>query len=260
MSKNDVDAVQIEYRDWLKERSEGLPADVNRFEFFCAEKFLKDFNLSDEEVMSGIVGGSLDGGCDALFFLVGGKCVRDDSPIPEQRDLTANLILLQAKEGAGFSALQVDRFEALTDDLLDLPRQAPNYRRTYHDKMLRRIKLFKETYRKLFAPRLVIDYYYITAIDAEEDKDCGNSVTQIVQTVKKHFSRAEVHPFHFINAARLFTQLFERPAFEKNLQCVEIMDGTEGYIAPSGILRLAESSDFIGVRKSDFVRQVTDSE
>jgi hypothetical protein len=255
MSKNDVNAVQIEYENWLKDRGDGLPASVNAFEFFCAENFLKDFNLSDDDIMSGIVGASLDGGCDALFFLLGGKCVRDDSPLPEQRGLTAHLIFLQAKEGGGFSPLQVDRFEALTDDILDLSRGPDKHRRTYHEGMLRRIKLFKNTYQKLLAPRLVIDYYYVTCVDADENKDCRTSADNVIQTVKRHFNRADVHPFHFINAARFYTQLFERPQFEKNLQCVEIMDGTEGYLS---LVRLHDFYNFIKGDDGELIERIFD--
>jgi hypothetical protein len=245
MSKNDIDAVHTEYAGWKKARAGGLPPDIDPFEVFCAEQFLKDHNLSDEEILSGIVGGTLDGGCDAFFYLLGGKLVRDDSPIPEQHGLTAHLIFMQAKLGEGFSPLQVDRLEALTDDILDIPKQPPKYRRTYHDKLLRLIKLFKDTYGTLHAPRLVLDYYYVTTVDNREEKDCQTSAAHIAETAKRHFSRADVHDFHFINAARFYTQLFERPKFEKKLHFAELMDGTEGYIG------LVELRDFYSFLKGD---------
>lgn len=59
----------------------GIPNHINLFEALCAENLRKDYNLSDEEILSGVVGGGHDGGCDGLYFLVGGK-YRDDSPIP----------------------------------------------------------------------------------------------------------------------------------------------------------------------------------
>src|SRR5258705_2680073 len=123
MSKNDSDAGEIEYGKWAGDRAAGLPSVIDPFEVFCAEQFLKDHNLSDDEILSGIVGKSQDGGCDAFYFMLGGKVVREDTPISDQKGLTAHLVFMQAKRGAGFSPLQVDRLDALTDDLLDIPRQ-----------------------------------------------------------------------------------------------------------------------------------------
>ena len=159
MSKTDVESVNHEYDKWAKERAEDLPADIDTFEVFCAETLLKDYNLSDAELLSGVVGRSKDGGCDAFFFLVGGRLVKDDDfPVPEQKGMTAQLIFMQAKRSDGFSCLQVDRLNVLTDDLLDMTRLPDQHKREYHDKLLGLIKLFKNTLNKLNAPRLVIDY------------------------------------------------------------------------------------------------------
>jgi hypothetical protein len=214
MSKNDVDSVWIEFNNWKKDRADGLPSGIDPFEFFCAEQFLKDYNLSDDDILSGLVGKSLDGGCDAFYFLLAGKCVRHDSPPPpEQAGLTAHLIFMQAKETDGFSPLQVDRLEGLTDDVLDIQKKPEQYHRTYHSKLTGLIQLFKDIYQKLHAPRLVIDYYYITTVDNDEESDCRTSASRIATVAKRHFSRVEVHDFHFINAAKFYTQLFERPSF-----------------------------------------------
>ena len=37
------------------------------FEFFSAEQILKNNNLSDSEIETGIVDGGLDGGCDSIY-------------------------------------------------------------------------------------------------------------------------------------------------------------------------------------------------
>lgn len=256
MAKQDVEAVDIEYKRWIKERGENLPLfQVDNFELFAAETLLKDYNLSDQDILSGVVGKSLDGGCDAFFFLVGGKYVRDTSPIPDQRGMTAHLIFMQAKGADGFSPLQVDRFEALTDDILDLSKKPEDHRRTYHDKLLDLIKIFKATYRQLVAPRLVIDYYYVSAIDCEPDADCITASGNVIRTAKRHFNRAEVHDFHFINAARLYNLLFERPQFEKHLQCVELMDGTEGYV---GQVKLRDLYEFLKGDDGELIERIFD--
>lgn len=241
MSKNDIAALEAEYNHWLAERAPGLTK-VDPFEFFCADQLLKDFRLSDEDILSGIVGKSNDGGTDSLFFLVGQKLVQDDTDVPDQRGLTVNLIFIQSKGGDGFSPLGVDRFQVLTDDILDLQRQPTKYGRTYHKDLLHRIKIFKEAFQKLSLPRLVVDYYYVTRLDVVENQDCITAAERVEATVRKHFSQAEVHPFHFVNAAKLYTQLYKRPASEKSLHFVELVGLDEGWI---GLVRLKDFYTFL---------------
>jgi hypothetical protein len=256
MSKTDVESVNHEYDKWVKERADDLPEDIDTFEAFCAETLLKDYNLSDIELLSGIVGRSRDGGCDAFFFFVGGRLVKDDDfLIPEQKGMTAQLIFMQAKRGDGFSCLQVDRLNVLTDDVLDTNRPQEKHQREYHNKLLGLIKLFKSIHKKLNAPRLVIDYYYVTTIDADEDEDCRKSVANLVRTIKVHFSRAEIHDFHFINAARLYNLLFERPEFERHLQFAELMDCTEGYL---GLVKLQDFYSFVKGDDGELIERIFD--
>jgi AIPR protein len=255
LAKQDIDAVESEYKKWLADRAADLDPEIDPFEFFAAEQFLKDFNLSDQDIATGVVGRSLDGGCDAMFFLLGGKFFNQDRPIPQERHVTVQLIFIQAKRHDGFSYKAVDAFEALTDDLLDIFRPPEKHRRVYHDKLLDKIRQFKSVYQQLTAPRIVLDYYYVTCLDVSEDEDCRKSAERIVDTAKSHFARAEVHPFNFINAAKFYTQLYERPAFEKKLQCIDYMDCTEGYTC---IARLSDFYNFIKGDKGELIERMFD--
>ena len=76
--------------------------DEDYFEVFCAEQILKDFNLSDEEITSGIVGGEHDGGIDAVFSFVNGMYITEDSDFsPFKKDVCIELHSIQSKTGAG---------------------------------------------------------------------------------------------------------------------------------------------------------------
>jgi hypothetical protein len=164
-------------------------------------------------------------------------------------------IFIQSKEGDGFSPLAVDRFQVLTDDILDLQRQPANYGRTYHKDLLQRIKIFKDTFPKLSLPRLVVDYYYVTRLDATENHDCTTAAERVEATVKKHFSQAEVHPFHFINGAKLYTQLYMRPVSDKSLQFVELVGLDEGWI---GLVRLKDFFTFLKAAERGIIDRLFD--
>ena len=85
------------------------------FEFFAASQVLKNFDLSDDELMSGIVGGAHDGGCDGIYvFLNTDLLTPDQVPnISASRGSILNLSIVQAKNTTGFSEeaiMKVRRF------------------------------------------------------------------------------------------------------------------------------------------------------
>jgi hypothetical protein len=49
------------------------------FEMFTAEQILKDYDLSYDEIQTGIVGGGGDGGMDSIYLFVNGKLVQEDT-------------------------------------------------------------------------------------------------------------------------------------------------------------------------------------
>jgi hypothetical protein len=93
------------------------------FEIFTAGEIVKDYDLSYEEIESGIVGDGGDGGVDATYLFVNGELVQDDTEVSSlKRNVSIDLLLIQSKTGASFSEGAVDRLRAFTDDLLDLSR------------------------------------------------------------------------------------------------------------------------------------------
>ena len=68
------------------------------FEYFAAEQALKDFDLSLDEIESGLVGDGGDGGIDGLYILVNGQLVREEWDFADlRRNITVDLIVVQAK-------------------------------------------------------------------------------------------------------------------------------------------------------------------
>jgi hypothetical protein len=67
---------QVLLNEYIKQEYSENPEYEDReddfFEFFAASQVLKDSALSDEEIENGICGGSLDGGCDAIYLFADG--------------------------------------------------------------------------------------------------------------------------------------------------------------------------------------------
>jgi len=244
LSQNDVLGLNSEYDRW-RARTAGLsfPRGATPFDVFCAEQFLKPHVLlSDQNVLSGLVGQSDDGGVDGFYFILNGILVDDDTEISAQQGQSVHLVLLQTKEGQGFSPTSIDKFDTFTDDLLDLTKTPDKYGRKYHENLKDKMQIFKEKYHQLSLPKTTIDYYYITKKDVLENEGCEISAAKVLTTARRHMSKAVINDFHFINAARLYTQIGIRPPTTKTLSFTDTIDASEGWI---GLVSLPEFYAFL---------------
>jgi hypothetical protein len=244
MTDNDVLALNREFEKWKAERAVGLPPKTNAFEVFCSEQFLKQYPLlSDQDILSGIVGSTDDGGVDSFYLIVNGHLVREDSNIPSHPGAKVSIIIIQSKENKGFAPTQVDKFDTFTEDCFDLNRLPDKYGRKYHEKLLDMMNVFKQKYQQLSLPETTVDYFYITRADVIENDGCEKSARKVEDKAKHYFSRATVNPIHFVNGAGLYTQVQLRPPTTKELHFVDWVDSPEGYI---GLVPLAEFAKFLG--------------
>jgi hypothetical protein len=103
MGANDVLALDANFKQWQSARMQGLKKGVIPFEYYCAEQFLKPYGVSDEDILAGLVGGHQNGGIDGMYFFANRRLVEEDTEIDPKTVSKLNLIVLQAKEGDGFS-------------------------------------------------------------------------------------------------------------------------------------------------------------
>ena len=238
--------LNAEYDRWVTCRTAGLSSfarEITPFDVFCAEQFLKPHVLlSDQDILSGIVGKSDDGGIDSFYFILNGMLVNGDTDVSPQQSQSIHLVLIQTKEGQGFSPTAVDKFDTFTDDLLDLTKTPDKYGRKYHNKLLDKMHIFKDKYHRLSLPKTTIDYYYITRKDLLENQGCEMSARKVLATAKRHISKAVINDFHFINAAKLYSQIGIRPPTTKTLSFSELIDAPEGWI---GLVSLPDFYAFL---------------
>jgi hypothetical protein len=93
------------------------------FEIFAAGEIVKDYDLSYDEIETAIVGDGGDGGVDAIYLFLNGELVQDDTDTSGlKRNVSVELILVQAKTSTSFTETAVDKLKAFTEDLLDLSK------------------------------------------------------------------------------------------------------------------------------------------
>jgi hypothetical protein len=201
MSEIDVRALEANFEGWQKERAPALARD-KAFERFCIEQILKDADLSDEEIESGILGGSDDGGVDAFYFFVNRTLIQDETELPDPA-LTAQLVLIQAKYEKSFTEGAVEKLHSFTRDLLNYARPPEKF--TYLNALVREaIARFREKYNAILGSQhtLTVSFHYSTKSDDSPNPKIGKRVENLRAFVVEQISAASVE-FDFWGCKRL---------------------------------------------------------
>lgn len=258
MSSNEAVALEANFKGWQEKRFPTPPKDLNIFEYYCVEQFLRPFDLSDSQLKSGLIGGSKDGGVDALYMFVNGEIIDAESELDPKTPNTVKLLIMQVKEGEGFSPPAVDKLNFFSDDLLELARKKADYHQAYRPDLIAWMRLFKDKYGIIIGenPPFSVDFYYIIKKEVEPNDDCKTSAKKVIEVVKKHFNNAQVE-FHFVNASALWKQVEARPPRKKKLKWEsQALSTPEGHI---GLVRLADYFYFISESNGQLAERFFDS-
>lgn len=152
---------QQEYRD-----NETFKDEARYFELFASSQVLKNNDLSDEEIESGVLGNGNDGGCDAIYTLFNDSLMTEDlvNSISSGKDATIDFIIIQAKRENSFNEDAVMKWKTTAQNLLEIGTDDSAYVSRYNEDVLSAFALFRELYVKLLrnTPRLNIHFYYAT--------------------------------------------------------------------------------------------------
>jgi hypothetical protein len=258
MPANDVLALDANFKQWRESRMHDFKKDINAFEYYCAEHFLKAFGVSDEDIETGLIGGHQDGGVDAMYFFANRRLVEEDTELDAKTVTRVNLTIMQAKEGDGFSPTSVNKLYFFLDDLLDLGRQKAQYHSKYREPVLESMRVFKEKYQLVLgeSPQFGIDVYYAAKLDVEPKSDCMRAADNIKGIVHKHFSNARFD-LSFINASRLWGQVQVRPRKNKPLQWAQqAMETPEGFV---GLVHLNDYFEFLKDEAGELQERIFES-
>ena len=61
MGKNEEVALEANFKGWREKRFPTSPKDINAFEYYCIEQFLRSFDVTDSQIKNGLIGGPKDG-------------------------------------------------------------------------------------------------------------------------------------------------------------------------------------------------------
>jgi hypothetical protein len=227
------------------------------FEVFTAEQILKDYDLSYEELAAGIVGSGGDGGIDGLFLFVNGELVHDDTDFSlYKKGVELDLFLIQAKTSTGFKEAALDKFSAVSADLLNLSKPVSSFAAVYNAELCAGMELFRGAHNALVAtfPKLRFRYVYATkgeVVDPKVRRKADVLRTQVTQL----FSAADV-AIHFFGAAELLALARRLPKTSYTLNLAEAAISSTGAVGYVCLVRLRELYKFVTDDKGNLLRSL----
>lgn len=250
---------QIILNGVLKQRQIEMDPDADPtvfFEFFTAQQILKDFDLSYDEIESGLVGAGADGGIDSIYLLVNGDLVQEDSDYSHLRkDIVIDLIIIQSKTHAGFQETPVERFITVSDDLFDLSEEN-SLSSVYNKQLIEAIDRFQNLYRDLIPwfPTFNVSFYYASK-GVQVHNNVKRKVEKLKNVVMSHISSANFD-FTFLGAAELYELAGRQPHSTFNLPLAENPISSENQIGFVCLVSLQNFYDFIIDETGSLQRQL----
>jgi hypothetical protein len=227
------------------------------FELFAAEQVLKDFDLSYDEIDSGLVGDGGDGGIDAIYFFVNGELVHEDPDYSYlKKNINLEIIIIQAKTSGGFQETPIERFITVSDDIFNLSRDIDTLAHVYNEALLGTIRNFRLVYQQLAAkfPSLRISFFYVCKGE-KPDSNVRRKVDKLENGVLRQFPTAKFH-FYFYGASDLLSLARRTPQTTHTLALAENPISSEGQVGFVCLVRVRDYFSFISDDSGELRRQI----
>lgn len=136
------------------------------FECFATEQIYKYRDLGIDEINSGLVGESRDGGCDGIYIFLDDELILDIEQLKEKK-IHSNSILefniIQHKNTTKVEEIVLDRFLGSVDCIYDLSISKDKLESIFSEEIIDKIILFHECWKKTASkhPKIKVKYYHI---------------------------------------------------------------------------------------------------
>lgn len=244
MSSNDV----ILLADMLERDRALADPDLTQSEhevYFSAKHYLRFFRPTNDDLLSGIVDASRDGGLDGIYIYANSLCIRDDVPISALgKQVQLDLFLFQVKNTAGFGETAIDKLIVALPKLLDFSRDEAALSKVYNERVIEITRRFLNAYRQLELPSLRIFVSFVSLKAEDLHANTKAKGDELAQTLLRCFGACEPE-IHFLDAAKLADMVRDRPVTTRSLALAENPISTDtvgGYVA---VVRLKDYERFI---------------
>ncbi|MEY9953062.1 AIPR family protein [Leifsonia sp. EB34] len=243
MGANDVVLLE-DMVERSRRETEGFNA-AEQEAYFVSWHYLSKYRPSHDDVLSGIVDGTRDGGVDSIHLFANGYYLRDGVNVGALgRNPQLDLVLIQVKNTRGFGEGAVDKLIVHLPKLLDFARDEQALARQFNPRIIEITRRFLDTYRAMDMPRLRISVAF-AALKAEQiHANVELKAQQLEETLKTCFGNCEP-AVHLLDAASIANLAREKPPVTAELTLAENPISTDmsgGYV---GLVKLYDYQKFI---------------
>ncbi|KRE94059.1 hypothetical protein ASG76_11715 [Nocardioides sp. Soil774] len=243
MSANDVILLEDMVNRSRVETAGLTPAEQEAY--FVSRHYLSDYRPSHDDLLSGVVDGTLDGGIDAAYIFVNGYCLRDDTNIAALgRNPQLDLIFIQVKNTKGFGETPIEKLIVHLPKLLDFTRNDAALVKQFNPRVIEITRRFLDTYRAMDMPDVSI-YAAFASLKADQvHPNVELKALQLKETLTKCFGSCSPE-VHLLDAAAVSDLARDKPPVMMHLALAENPISTDmagGYI---GLVRLKDYQVFI---------------
>ena len=234
------------------------------FEHFAISELLKDYNITDDEIDNGNVGGGNDGGCDGIYLFLNDELVFPDQieNLSAPKGSTLKLCIIQAKNEFSFKEDAIMKWKTISDNLMDMSSSLSDYSMRYNEQTIEAFSMFRDAVAKLIRCqiKIQIEYFYVT-LGTEVHPNTRQQAEELKENVKRNYPSASVD-VSFIDSDRLMEIVYtdSEIRIELNLADQPISLSDKDYVA---LVNLGTYYKFItdessNLRKSFFEANVRD--
>lgn len=215
------------------------------FEYFTFEQILKDYDLSNDELLIGNVDGRNDGGIDGFYIFVNGHILNDMEKFnwPKSGSIL-EIWIITCKYHDTFKQAPLDNLAASLTELFDLSIENEQLKCDYSHQIISQRSKFKNAYRKV-SPRLSEFSINICYASRGSSEDIGESIKararQIEQICIDSFGNCN-SMFNFYGSTELIDLHRKAPNFSLELPFSDNLTSGETYIL---LVKLRDYYNFI---------------
>lgn len=261
--------VKTVFDQWHDTNAPKMEAD-DAWEIFTSWLLLRGYNLTLDDIHSGVVGGSDDAGIDGVFTLLEGASLEVDSDIVEkpstarefQEGLELELHVIQAKNRDSFGQLEVTKLQSVLPAALDLSRDINDLALEMREEVRDRLDIFRRAVRNLLVrrPKIVVKVWMVSRGISESIADNVSTRAERLREDLANLLPNAAVSVNFAGANELWKIYDSRSPETLELHCDEILTSGESYVALaplSNYVSLICESDF-SVRRHLFDANVRD--
>lgn len=143
------------------------------FELLASSRYMAPYDLDDDEIAEGLIGGSRDGGCDAIYIFANNYFLSEDVQIQNyiNRGSRVEIVILQTKVSKSFKEDAFLKWKDTCNDLLTFDKNLNDFDDKYSDRVIDTFGRIREAIQAaaMAGNEIRMKFVYIANADSPSD-------------------------------------------------------------------------------------------